>query len=56
MQAIFIVTGPDIPTGVTIPPVRNIDVYPFTTELLGLRGAEPIDGSPGRIRALMSGK
>lgn len=56
MQAIFIVTGPDIPAGVTIPPVRNIDVYPLMTELLGLRGAKPIDGSPGRIRSLMSGR
>jgi predicted AlkP superfamily pyrophosphatase or phosphodiesterase len=56
MQAIFIVTGPDIPAGVTIPPVRNIDVYPLMTELLGLRGAQAIDGSPRRVRSLMSGK
>ena len=55
MHAIFIIAGPDIPAGVSIPFVNNIDVYPLMTELLGLRAAQPIDGRPGRIRELMGG-
>lgn len=56
MHAIFLIAGPTIPAGVTIPAVDNIDVYPLMTELLGLRPARPIDGRPGRIRALMSAR
>jgi predicted AlkP superfamily pyrophosphatase or phosphodiesterase len=51
MQAMFIISGPDIRGGVTIPAVHNVDVYPLMTELLGLRAAPGIDGQPGRIRA-----
>ena len=54
MHAIFIMAGPNIPGGVTIPAVDNIDVYPLMTELLGLRTAQPIDGRAGRIRELIS--
>ena len=54
MHAIFLMSGPDIPPGLTIPTVENVDVYPLRTELLGIRAAQPIDGRPGRIRALMA--
>jgi predicted AlkP superfamily pyrophosphatase or phosphodiesterase len=53
MHAIFIVAGPNMPAGVTIPIVDNIDVYPLMTELLGLRGAKEVDGQPHRIRAMI---
>jgi predicted AlkP superfamily pyrophosphatase or phosphodiesterase len=52
MHGIFIVQGPGIPRGVRIPAFDNVDIYPFLTELLGLRAAQPIDGAAGRLRAL----
>ncbi len=54
MQALFVVAGPGIPAGASIPAVENIDVYPFMADLLGLRPATGIDGQRGRIRRLMS--
>jgi predicted AlkP superfamily pyrophosphatase or phosphodiesterase len=54
MHALFVAAGPDIPAGATVPTVENIDVYPFMTELLGLRTPGDIDGHRGRIRELMS--
>jgi predicted AlkP superfamily pyrophosphatase or phosphodiesterase len=50
MAAMFVVTGPGLRAGTTIGDVRNIDVYPFMTELLGLRPASGIDGRAGAIR------
>jgi predicted AlkP superfamily pyrophosphatase or phosphodiesterase len=49
MRALFVIAGPGIRTGVTIPDVQNIDVYPLMTELLGLRAAADIDGRSARI-------
>ena len=37
MKAIFLITGPGIRGGLTIPEVQNVDVYPLMTELLGLQ-------------------
>jgi predicted AlkP superfamily pyrophosphatase or phosphodiesterase len=54
MRALFVIVGPGIPSGVSIPAVENIDVYPFMTELLGLRAADGIEGRAGRIRALLT--
>jgi predicted AlkP superfamily pyrophosphatase or phosphodiesterase len=53
MHALFIVTGPGIRAGHVVPEVRNVDVYPLLTELLGLRGAEGIDGRAGVIGGLV---
>ena len=53
MKAIFLLAGPGIPAGQTIPEVENIDVYPLMTELLGLSPAPGIDGQAGKIRALL---
>jgi predicted AlkP superfamily pyrophosphatase or phosphodiesterase len=53
MKAIFLLAGPGIPAGLTIPEVENIDVYPLMTELLGLTPASGLDGRPGRISSLL---
>jgi predicted AlkP superfamily pyrophosphatase or phosphodiesterase len=53
MRAIFLIAGPGIRKGVTIPEVENVDVYPLMTELLGLKPAAGIDGRIGRISALV---
>ena len=53
MKAIFLLAGPGIRAGVTIPEVENIDVYPLMTELLGLRPAAGLDGQPAKIRSLL---
>ena len=36
MRAIFLIAGPGISKGVTIPEVENVDVYPLMTELTGV--------------------
>jgi predicted AlkP superfamily pyrophosphatase or phosphodiesterase len=53
MHAIFVIRGPGIRRGETIPEVENVDVYPLMAELLELRPAAGIDGHPGRIRQLV---
>lgn len=53
MRAFFMAIGPTIPAGVTVDPVRNIDVYPFMTELLNLQPAADLDGRSGAIRLKM---
>ena len=53
MRAIFLIAGPGIKKGATIPEVENVDVYPLMTELLGLKPATGIDGRPRRIAALI---
>jgi predicted AlkP superfamily pyrophosphatase or phosphodiesterase len=54
MHALFAISGPDIPAGITIPQVETVDVYHLMTDLLGLRAAEAIDSRPGHIRSLIS--
>ena len=54
MRALFVIAGPEVRRGLMVPAVENVDVYPLMTELLGLRAAEGIDGTPGRIRELVS--
>ena len=53
MKAIFLIAGPGIRGGVTIPEVENVDVYPLMTELLGLQPAAGLDGQPGKIRSML---
>ena len=53
MRAIFLIAGPGIRRGATIPEVENVDVYPLMTELLGLKPATGIDGRAGRIGGLV---
>ena len=49
MHAIFVATGPRIPNGKVIPSFENVQIYPWLTEILGLR---PGSGLDGRSRAL----
>ena len=51
MHAIFVASGPTIPAGKVIPSFENIEIYPWLTEILGLRPAWGIDGRPGFLRA-----
>jgi predicted AlkP superfamily pyrophosphatase or phosphodiesterase len=53
MRAIFLVSGPRVRAGATIPAVRSLDVYPFLTELLGLRAAPGVDGRASVIGRLV---
>ena len=53
MKAIFLISGPGIPRGTTIPEVQNVDVYPLMTELLALQPASGLDGKPGAIRSML---
>jgi predicted AlkP superfamily pyrophosphatase or phosphodiesterase len=53
MRAVFVIIGPGIRQGALIDDVRNVDVYPLMTELLGLKPAADIDGRQGAISALV---
>ena len=53
MRAVFAISGPGVREGATIGDVNNVDVFPLLTELLGLRAPERIDGTPGKLRALV---
>ena len=53
MKAVFLIAGPGIRGGATIPEVENVDVYPLMTELLGLQPATGLDGRAGRIRSML---
>jgi predicted AlkP superfamily pyrophosphatase or phosphodiesterase len=53
MHALFVASGPGIPAGKVIPSFENIDVYPWLTELLGLKPAKGIDGKAGRLAKLI---
>lgn len=55
MQGIFLMQGPRVPKGHRIGPIENIDIYPYMTEVLGLRPAARIDGRPGRLAGAISG-
>ena len=50
MRSIFVATGPTIRAGHRIDDVRNVDVYPLMTELLGLQPPAALDGTPGSLR------
>lgn len=54
MHAIFVASGPGIPRGKVIPTFENIEIYPWLTEILGLRPASGIDGRAGTLRGLIS--
>jgi predicted AlkP superfamily pyrophosphatase or phosphodiesterase len=54
MHALFVIAGPGIQRGLTVPEVQNVDVYPLMIELLGLRAADGIDGRAGWIGRLVS--
>ena len=53
MHAIFVASGPRIPRGKVIPSFENVHVYPWLTEILGLRPAAGIDGVRGRLAEMI---
>lgn len=53
MHAVFLVSGPGIAGGRTIPSFENIEIYPYLTEVLGLIPAGNIDGHRGRLAAII---
>lgn len=54
MRALFIVKGPGIPRGKVIGGFENVDIYPFITEILGLRPAANLDGTSRRLLRLIN--
>jgi predicted AlkP superfamily pyrophosphatase or phosphodiesterase len=54
MHAFFTIMGPGIRAGAVVPEVRNIDVYPLMTELLGLWPADGVAGQPGRLQRVVT--
>lgn len=53
MGAIFYAAGPKLKSGLEVPPVENIHIYPFIAELLGLTISEPIDGDLNALQILL---
>ena len=49
MHGFFVASGPNIKSGVTLGPVRNIDVYPLMATILGLEGPDRLDGDASRL-------
>jgi predicted AlkP superfamily pyrophosphatase or phosphodiesterase len=52
MGAIFVAHGPAFRRGITVPPFRNIHVYPLLAAVLGLNPA-PTDGSLDSVRTML---
>lgn len=53
MHAIFIARGPAFPSGLRVPPFRNIHLYALFAEILGLTPV-PTDGSLDSVRAMLA--
>jgi len=53
MHGSFLATGPRLPQGRVIGPVRNVDIYPLLMEILGLDISMPIDGDPDALVPLL---
>ena len=52
MYGIFYAAGPDIKSGIKVPPFQNVDVYPFVAKLLKLP-TPPIDGSSESTKSML---
>ena len=50
MHGIFLVTGPRVRRGEMIAPFENVNIYPFLTEVLGLKPGADIQGRRGWLR------
>ncbi|MBN2068424.1 MAG: alkaline phosphatase family protein [Opitutales bacterium] len=53
MGAIFIAEGPNIESGLVLPPVENIHIYPFVASILGLKVPDSIDGKAEKLAPLL---
>ena len=58
MKAIFFAAGPDIRSGVAVPPFENVDIYPLIAKILGLDITNlptgPIDGRLDALQGILS--
>ena len=54
MHGIFIASGPAFRKGLTIGPVRTVDIYPMVLEILGLELPGEIDGDPAALRHILA--
>ena len=52
MRTIFIARGPSLRSGVVVPAIDNVDVYPLLMSLLGLQPADN-DGNPRALAAAL---
>ena len=50
MHGIFLVMGPGVRAGASIPAFENIHIYPSLAEILGLRSAPNVQGRAGWLR------
>ena len=55
MKAIFYAAGPNIRSGVVLPPFENIHVYPLIADILGLH-VGPIDGKLSILQGILKNK
>lgn len=53
MHGFFVASGPNIKSGLSIGPVSMVDVYPLMTAILGLEGAENIDGDSSKLATVL---
>jgi alkaline phosphatase D len=53
MHGIFYAQGPHIYPKKKLEPFRNIHLYPFIIDILGLKYLSPIDGDPGVLKSLI---
>ena len=57
MKALFVAAGPDIRSGVALPPFENVNVYPLIAKILGLDITKsktgPIDGKLGVLGGIL---
>jgi predicted AlkP superfamily pyrophosphatase or phosphodiesterase len=53
MQGIFFAMGPQLRSGVMVPPFENIHVYPLVAHLLGLKPNPKIDGRLDVLRPIL---
>jgi alkaline phosphatase D len=51
MNGIFYARGPHVKTGVTLPPMENVHVFPVVTRILGIPNPE-IDGSAKKTKKM----
>lgn len=53
MHGFFVASGPNIKPGITLGPVRSIDIYPMMLSILDLDAPEKIDGDPCALAGIL---
>ncbi|TQF67692.1 ectonucleotide pyrophosphatase/phosphodiesterase [Pseudoalteromonas luteoviolacea] len=54
MAAIFVANGPAFKSGVTLPEVNNLDIYPMVADVLGLELLSKVDGDGQTLMPALS--